>query len=243
MDTHELEPQPRAGRRTGMRRLVTVSLLGLLLAGCGQVGDHPAPRAGDGATGVASVGGCRADSAAVRHAAPVARLGSEQVRLTTDSACPGYLLTGAGATLQALRVHTNSGTLDPGSARALRMGGAWMLAIKELAPRDGYQWHLISRDASGLREIGDSHPVLPFVATDAESAHASTACSKDAVALTEATPHQPPGVAFAWDVFTTTITPTSVGTRTKTTDNVLPQDVPHRFPALAHDRFWVGCGR
>src|SRR5207237_8434465 len=72
----------------------------------------------------------------------------------------------------------------------------------------------------------------------------SVDCGQGAIVLTQAVAHEPPGILAAWDIRTTTyaLEGSTVHARTEeTADNVLPAQLPRRYPQLVRHTLFASC--
>lgn len=246
------EPAPSRLRPTGMRRIAVLGLLALALAGCGNAADRespprPAPR--DAHTVVA---GCRDTDADVVRARTLGRAdldgdGSpETLRLTgPGGSCPDVVFARVGGGYAAYQL---GGVQISGTTTAVRLPGRAgdLVLARQVHPRGGFQVHLLALSGRQLAELTtDRHaPVVPFVALDTE-APLSAGCARGAVTVTEARPTEPPGVMFAWDVFTTSYAvhgaTVTAGPTRKVRTSVPDRELKRQRPDLFRHAMFAGC--
>jgi hypothetical protein len=234
--------------------IVLVSCL-LVVAGCGSASEEPrsgTEKSSEG-PGAAKIGECPVDSPAVKAARTLVRADidgdgrAEAVRLTAaDADCPDLLFAETEQGYLATRLP--DGGPEVRNAFAVQVPGheGDVVVTRQDHPRGGYQLRLFAAGADDLGELEDGNgPLVPFVALDVDEHPFRVDCTDGGVALTEAVAHEPPGVLFAWDVRRTTyaVTGTEIG-RTATrevADNVLPEQLDRKFPALKEHRAFASC--
>jgi hypothetical protein len=237
-----------------MRTFAVATAVLLLLAACGSAETNKAPAADKQATtGTASVGACAVDSEAVTAAKTVARVdldgdgGAEAVKLTAAGGkCPSLLFAKQGdgyvvtrAALPAPPVASAFGVAVPGE-------DAQLLVTRQDHPRGGFQLRVYAAGDGTLTELKhDGATLFPFVATDVEEHPASIDCADDGIVVTEAVPHEPVGIAPAWDVRQTTYTlgdgKVTAGPTKEVADNVLPKQLAGKYPDLVKHSAFTSC--
>jgi hypothetical protein len=121
-----------------------------------------------------------------------------------------------------------------------------LLVTRSEHPRGGYQLRVYAAGSAGLAELKTGgRSLLPFVATDVQEHPLSVDCADGGLVVTEAVPHEPPGVVAAWDVKRTTyavdglrLTP---GATTEIADNVLPNELAKSYPDLVRHSAFTSC--
>lgn len=221
-----------------------------LTAGCGSSGGTTS----DGAA--ALFPGCRPGTAAVRHAAPLARAdldgdgAVETLRYTGAhaGACSDALVVTVHGRTSGLRLRT--GGVDPDTAAVVRPPGhegGLVYVSGRPHPRGGFQPHLVGLASGDLAEVTTSgHPLLPFVATDGSGAPATADCTADGgIATLTASTHEPPGIVLAWDLRRTTYSLHGTRARqesTRAVDTAVADPVLRKErPELYRPTFFTHC--
>ena len=227
----------------------------LVLAGCGSGVEQP--NADDTASAtpeaVAKVGRCPADSPALVSARTLARADldgdgrAEAVKLTApDGDCPNLMFVELGERYLAAQLPVGAPVVARGYAVAVPGREGDLVVTRQDHPRGGFQLRLFAAGAEDLTELKDGKgPLVPFVALDVDEHPFSIDCTDGGVVLTEAVPHEPPGVIFAWDVKRTTYaldgTDVEAGTSEEIADNVLPRQLESDHPELVEHRAFESC--
>ncbi len=236
-----------------MKRLACLATL-LLLAGCGsaeQQGGESGKSDPSGST-TTTVGKCAADAPEVQVARTLATVDldgdgtAESVKVTgAGGECPNTVFVKLGSRPLAAAPDdgppvTNAfGVAVPGRAGRL-------LVTRSDHPRGGYQLRVYAVGTSELDELQiGRNPLVPFLATDVQEHPFSIDCGDGGLVVTEAIPHEPPGVVAAWDIRRTTyvfeggrITP---GTSAEVADNVLPNQLGQNYPDLVKHTAFASC--
>jgi hypothetical protein len=227
----------------------------LLLAGCGSAEDSLRTENDSGTTkvGTTKVGECRADSPAVVNARTVAAAdldgdgkGSPVELTEADGDCANTLFAKVGNRYLAAQLPPDGPPLS--SAFGIEVPGhdGQLLVTRQDHPRGGFQLRVYAAGDSALTELKvDGHALVPFVALDVEEHPLSVDCTDGGVVVTEAVPHEPTGVAFAWDVKRTTYaidgTEVSVESSVEIADNVLPGQLAAKYPDLVKHTAFKSC--
>ncbi len=258
------EPLRRRVRPTTMTRwkrvagrLAVATCTGVLLSACGaaQVDDQgePGNGGGDALSGSTSVGGCAADSAVVQDARTLTTAdldgdgAEEDVRITASGGeCPNVLFAQVGDSFATGQIDTNAPPVSAAFAVSVPEVAADLLVTRQQHPRGGFQIRVFTLDEDTLVEVrdGDS-PLVKFIATDVQEHPLSIDCTDGGLVLTEAVAHEPRGVMFAWDVRRTTyaVAPGAVSRESseEIADNVLPAQLPRKFPQLVKYSMFESC--
>lgn len=241
-----------------LSRLAVLVALVALAAACGDDGSGGSADRADAAStpqeAVATdVAGCAPDSAAVTGARQVAEADldgdgtPEEVRLTAaGDECSNVLFAEVGDGFVWGRVP--AGTPPLRTAFGVQLGeGSDLLVTRQEHPRGGFQVRVMARSGERLVELEreGGEPLVPFVATDVLEHPVSLSCDGDALVLTEAVAHEPPGVRAAWDVRRTTYVVADGGARAQGTeevaDNVGDGQLEKDYPELAAHQMFAGC--
>jgi hypothetical protein len=234
--------------------LVPVSAAVVLLAGCGSADDQgsgdKSPKDASGAS--ATVGRCAATAPAVQVARTIATVDldgdgtGEAVRLTAATGdCPNTVFAKLGSGFVTASANDGPPAVSGFGVQIPGRTGQ-LLVTKSDHPRGGYQLRVYAAGTSGLTELqSDGHPLVPFVATDVQEHPLSIDCGEGGLVLTEAVPHEPAGVAAAWDVKRTTyaVNGSSVqaGPTQEVADNVLPSELAATYPDLPKYAAFTSC--
>ncbi len=249
---------------TRLSRVIALVALAALAGACGDDGSSGSSDERPAATSsstpaepaeavAADVAGCAPDSAAVTGAREIAEADldgdgtTEEVRLTGAGAeCSGVLFAKVGDGFVWGKVP--AGTPPLRTAFGVRLGeGSDLLVTRQEHPRGGFQVRLLARSGEQLveleREGGET--LVPFVATDVLEHPLSVDCDGDALVLTEAVAHEPPGVRAAWDVRRTTYEVVDGKARARGTeevaDNVGDAQLEKKFPELGAHTMFASC--
>lgn len=233
-----------------------LAVLALAVSGCGNDDtpySKPTPSVSKSAANE-RVGNCPATSPALRDAKVVASVDVDgdqqvdQVKLTApDGPCPNLLFADTAKGVLAAQVPTDGPPVTTVQGFRLGADAPQLLVTRQDHPRGGFQVRLWSSDGSELRQLTDSegNALVPFVATDVKENPVSIDCAGDGLVVTEAVPHKPTGVAFAWDVRRTTYRVEDgrarVTSSREVADNVLPDQLRRKFPELAGQQFFKSC--
>jgi hypothetical protein len=247
------------------RMFAAWALAAVVLAGCGSTGQG----SGDGSsaaaepteptgTATAVVEGCEQSEDGFVITRNLAEFdvdgngSSDRVGLVepTRAGCPPLLAVDgvAGTPGPGVSAEIPSGGPPVRSAFGVAVPGRQgaLVVTQQFHPRGGFQLRLFGLDDGVLSELVlDGHPLLPFVALDVQEHPLSADCAAGGVVVTEALPHRPAGVAFAWDVRRTTyaVTGDQVARRA-TTDvakNVLPDQLGKSYPELVKQQMFRSC--
>lgn len=229
--------------------LLTLGVAVLPLSGCGT--DAKA----DGKVGgpVQRVGECRLDNSSVTGARDLVRIDLRgngdptTVRLTGGGGdCPNTLFAKVGKQVLSAQMGDQQPPVVSGSVIQVPGHDGQVLVTRQDHPRGGFQVRLFAASGDTLRELRSGKETLvPFVGTDTEAHFVSADCAADGIEVTQAVTHEPPGIAAAYDVTRTHITladgTAKVGDPVKIADNVLPGQLPKKFPALERNDMFRGC--
>ncbi len=242
--------------RTRMLAAAGLAALALAVGACGNEDDpyaEPTPSVSKSAASD-RVGDCPVTSPALRTAKVVAAVDldgdgqADQVKLTgADGPCPNLVFADTSAGMLAAQVPNDGPPVTTVQGFGLGANAPQLLVTRQEHPRGGFQVRLWSSDGSRLRELtdADGHSLVPFVATDVKEQPVSIDCAGDRLVVTTAVPHTPMGVMFAWDVRRTTYRVDDGRARVMDTaeiaDNVRPDQLRKRYPALAGQQFFKSC--
>ena len=234
-----------------LRATMVVTLL--VLAGCGSAEQNTQDKSEPQAAAPSKVGACAVDSAAVTGAKTVATVdldgdgSGEKVKLTAPGGeCGNTLFAELGDGYVSISLESDAPPVMSAFTVAPAGDGGQLLVTRGNHPRGGYQLRVYAATAKELKELTvDGQPLLPFVATDVQEHPWSIDCSDDGLVFTEAVPHEPPGVAAAWDIKQTTYAvdggSVSKGTTEEIADNVLPKDLSTKYPDLVKHSAFESC--
>jgi hypothetical protein len=171
---------------------------------------------------------------------------AEQVGIATPQGCPPMLaVDGLG---QVVATPLPEGQPPVRSAYGVDVPGRQgsLVVTRQDHPRGGYQLRVFALDNNSLAELTTNGETLfPFVATDVEEHPASIDCADDGIVVTEAVPHEPVGIAPAWDVKQTTYTlrdgKVTAGPTQEVADNVLPKQLAGKYPDLVKHSAFASC--
>lgn len=246
----------RAARRlrpTGvwMRVVATLSVLPLLLAGCGDDGASDRPAKAAARTSVAD---CLVATLGPRPTVDVDLDGDNTVETVEDVAGKGnghcaraYLEVEVAGKTRLAAVPDDLGIAPNGMRRISVPGRAGDLVLAVLShPRGGFQAHLYGYADGKLEELTvDGRPVFPFVATDTVTDPISAACTHGGFEVTRAQAHQPIGVVPAWDVERTTYAvdgnTVTVRATSEIADNVLDKQLRRDYRPLLQYSLFANC--
>jgi hypothetical protein len=163
------------------------------------------------------------------------------------SSCPGALLARVGDRYGSLALRGIR--LDPQAVTLVRLPGrrGLLVGVREEPSGDAYQLHLYAWGDGRLGELlgRDGRPVLPRVVTGDRPTPVTARCGHGRLVVDRAVAHEPPGVAFAWDVRRTVSTVSGARViaqrTTEVADNVLPGQLRSRRPDLVHQVLFRGC--
>jgi hypothetical protein len=231
---------------------LAITLAAGLAAGLAACGDNGEPSGTQGPATIA--GGCATDSAVVRSARVLSRADldgdghADTVSLTAARGqCGNTLVAHVGGRFASLPLR--SARLTPTSVTLVKVPGrrGLLVAARESHPRGGFQLHLFAYAGHHLAELTtpSGAPIVPFVSSDTDPTPLSTSCGRGTVVVDQGVPHEPPGIAFAWDIHRTVYTVSGArvsGARGRElAASVLPALLPKRFPDLAHHVFFRDC--
>jgi len=241
---------------------VTLAVV-VALAGCGDAGSGNASTGKSGSGGGVdtpepaavsrSVSGCAAGSSALSGARVVAEAdldadgSTEEVRLTSAGTdCPnalfaevadGFVWGSLPAAAPPLR-----------TAFGVRLGeGSDLVVTRQEHPRGGFQMRVFARAGARLVELDrdNGESLVPFVATDVQEHPVSVDCDQDALVVTEAVAHDPPGVMAAWDVRRSTFTvadgKAAAQGSEEVADNLQAGQLERDFPELVDHAMFASC--
>jgi hypothetical protein len=235
--------------------LLSSALAVLVVAGCGSEEAGSSSGAG-GATESAepqTVGSCPVDSPEVTSARTVARADLdgdgtlEAVRLTAPGGdCPNLLFAEVGPTYVTGSLPAGTPALSGAFAVEVPGRDEALVVTRQDHPRGGFQLRVFAAGEKELVELQvDEHALVPFVALDVDEHPLSVECADGGVVVTEAVPHEPPGVMFAWDIRQTTyaVDGTEVTTESSVeiADNVLPGQLESKYPDLVSRSAFESC--
>lgn len=231
---------------------LAITLATGLATGLAACGDNGEPSGTQGPTTIA--GGCATDSAVVRQARVLSRADlngdghADTLSLTAArGSCANTLVAHVGGRFASLPLRSTRVT--PTTVTLVQVPGrrGLLVSARESHPRGGFQLHLYAYGGHRLVELTtpSGAPLVPFVSSDTDPTPLSTSCGHGTVIVDQGVPHEPPGIAFAWDIHRTVYTVS--GTRVTSqrgreiAASVLPALLPKRFPALAHHVFFRDC--
>jgi hypothetical protein len=121
-----------------------------------------------------------------------------------------------------------------------------LLVTEQKHPRGGFQLRVFAPEKGTWTELEvDGHPLVPFIALDVKEHPLSIDCEDGGVVVTEAVPHEPHGVVFAWDVRRTSYAvdgaEVTAGTADEVADNVLPRQLEAKYPDLVRHTMFESC--
>lgn len=229
--------------------LAIVGLALLPLSACGT----DAKADGNAAGAVQRVGDCHLDNSSVTGARDLAQMDltgdgeKTTVRLTGGGGdCPNVLFAKVGK--RVLSTNLGAGQPPVGSATVIAVPGhnGQVLVTRQDHPRGGFQVRLFASSGGKLQELRSGmESLVPFVGTDTQAHFVSADCADGGIDVTQAVTHEPPGIAAAYDVNRTRITLNEGGVQVaapvEIADNVLPAQLPVRFPALERNDMFRGC--
>ena len=203
------------------------------------------------------MGPCPADAAQVRTATRIASVDldgdgtADAVKLTDGGGeCPHLLFAKLGQGYAAVALGQDEPPVTGAFAAKVPGRAGTLLVTRANHPRGGFQLRVYAAADSSLAELTVAdEPLVPFVATDVEEHPLSVDCGEPGgdptLVLTEAVPHEPHGIAFAWDVRQTTYTVTGTRLREEETeevaDNVLPRRLATAYPELRRHLMFRSC--
>jgi len=240
-----------------MRVLVRTSMLVVTVLCLASCGSPETEKSGGSAekdkTTSAKVGQCAADSPAVVSARTITTADldgdgrSEAVKLTApDGDCANVLFAKVGEGFVDAQMPVGAPPLSKAFAVNVPGREGALLVTRQDHPRGGFQLRLYAAGPDELVELKtDDHPLVPFVALDVQERPLSIDCAEGGVVLTEAVPHKPAGVMFAWDIQRTTYAveggAVTKGQTKEIADNVLPQQLKSKYPELVDYSAFKSC--
>jgi hypothetical protein len=227
----------------------------LLVAGCGSDGSSSStPDKTNAEAGTPMVGQCPADIPAVKAAQTLATVDldgdgqGEAVRLTASQGrCANLLFAKLGDRYVTAQAPAGQPALSTAYGVEVPGHQGELLVTREDHPRGGFQLRLYAAgDGDELTELKvDGQALVPFVALDVQEHPLSVDCTDGGVVVTEAVPHEPPGVAFAWDIKRTSYaidgTKVTPGPTEEIADNVLPAQLKAKYPDLVRYSAFKSC--
>ena len=237
-----------------MNRLALVAAL-LVLAGCGSAGQGSDAKDSTGASsGATKVGACDADSAEVTSAKTVGTADldgdgtADTVQVTAaGGACGNTLFAKLGDSYVSTALGDDEPPVTSAFAVDLEGHDGQLFVTKADHPRGGYQLRIYGVAGGQLAEVkkDDGQSLVPFVALDVQEHPWSIDCGDNALVFTEAVAHEPVGVAPAWDIKQTSYaldgTTATAGPTKEVADNVLPQELPAKYPDLVKHAAFESC--
>lgn len=257
-----LEPLRPRVRHTNMTRVLSAIVATLLfLAGCGSAEQGSADEAGSEPSGssspaqpdAASDPVCTTAAGASRVATDLATLDLDGdgrldvVRLTSATdPCPGQLVAEIGGRDVVLALPTDEPSVSSAFAATVPGHPGDLLVTRQDHPRGGFQLRVYAAEDGKLAELKvDGQALVPFIALDVQEHPLSIDCTDGGVVVTEAVAHEPPGVAFAWDIKQTTYTlegtTVTAGPTEEIADNVLPDQLEAKYPDLVKHTAFTSC--
>lgn len=243
-ERHQESPRPTVMRKP---LLALALVLPLVISGCGDGGttrgssesaSGAGPSACAGATAPASVAEVDLDGDGTPESVGFVPAVAE---------CPAHLATTvSGHDLSADLSDGTTVTASQTAAVTLPGRTGDVLLVRTSHPRGGFQAHLFGYADRKFAELtAEGKPVFDFIATDAMSTPTAARCDGDGFAVVQARPHEPIGVAAAWDVFRTVYSvdgnTVTRGATSETAENVLDHELQSQYADLVSYDFFQDC--
>ena len=217
------------------------------LSACGSAGGGPDPAGDRRSTPTATISSCLEVGASKSAKVDLDGDGTpEDVDASASGRCPGSVSAKIDGSLVSGSIEDRT-PVTAAFGVTLEGRDSQLVVTRQDHPRGGFQVRIFALDGEKLTELTDGgNALVPFVATDvSDQDPLSVDCDGDRIVVTRGVTHEPVGVLPAWDITETSYTldgaEISDTATAEVADNVLPKQLPQKYPALVKHTLFASC--